>query len=126
MHDTACQLGSIAGDNLVELLRRPIDQTEPNCAAPNGTVVPCSRTRYVGDDAKAGQTVLALPLGLSTNGLPVAANFAGPLGADGTILSLGRALEKLIGRMPAPPNVPGCMGCVANITNQTVRGSFLN
>ena len=66
------------------------------------------------------QTVLALPLGLSANGLPVGGNFAGPLGSDGTLMSLGLALEKLIGRLPPPMMPPGCIGCVANVTNQTV------
>lgn len=59
-------------------------------------------------------------MGLTAKNLPVAGNIAGPLGADGTILSLGLALEKIIGRMPAPPSPPGCIGCTANVTNQTV------
>ena len=41
------------------------------------------------------QTVVAVPLGLSTAGLPVGGNFAGPLGSDGTILSLGLAVENV-------------------------------
>ena len=52
--------------------------------------------------------------------MPVGANFAGPLGADGTILSLGLAVEKLVGVMPLPPP-PGCIGCKANVTIQDVR-----
>lgn len=91
--------------------------------APNGTIVPCSTVSYNSDDAKAAHTILSLPLGLSTGGLPVGANFAGPLGSDSTILSLCLALEKVLGRTPPAPSMPGCMGCIANVTNQMVRGS---
>ena len=66
------------------------------------------------------QTVVAVPLGLSTAGLPVGGNFAGPLGSDGTILSLGLAVESLIGPLPLPPSMPGCIGCTANVTVQEV------
>lgn len=99
---------------------RPIDMTEPNCVGPKGDVINCGETWLCGDDAKAAQTVLALPLGLSTGGLPVAGNFAGPLGADAEILSLGLALEKLLGRLPGPAEPSGCLGCTAMVTNQTV------
>ena len=71
------------------------------------------------------QTVVAVPLGLSTAGLPVGGNFAGPLGSDGTILSLGLAVEKLLGVLPPPPSPPGCIGCTANVTNQQVLGSAI-
>lgn len=69
--------------------------------------------------------MLTLPLGLSTSGMPVGGNFAGPFGADGEILSLGLAMERVFGRQAPPPGPPGCIGCTANVTNQTVtyRGS---
>lgn len=66
------------------------------------------------------QTALTIPLGFSNNSLPVGGNFVMPLGSDGTLLSLGLALEKIFGRAPAPPSPPGCIGCTANVTNQTV------
>ena len=50
-----------------------------------------------------------------------------PPGSDGTLLSLGLALEKLLGRMPGPPQPPGCIGCTAHVANQTVgRRVFLH
>ena len=51
--------------------------TEPNCVGPKGNLINCGNTFLTGDDAKADQVVLTLPLGLSTSGLPVGGNFAG-------------------------------------------------
>lgn len=105
---------------------RPIDLTEPNCVGPKGDVINCGNTFLTGDDAKAAQTVLTIPLGMSTGGLPVGANFAGPPGSDSDILSLGLALEKLLGRLPGPAEPPGCLGCTANVTNQTVSPNIMS
>lgn len=63
---------------------------------------------------------LSVPVGMSTDGLPVGAQFVGPHGQDGLILSLGLALEKLIGRLEAPPDPPACAGCSASVHYQVV------
>ena len=46
-------------------------------------------------------------------------------GADGTVMSLMLAFEKLFGDMPAPADIPACAGCVANVTNIVVCPSCL-
>ena len=63
---------------------------------------------------------LSVPVGMSTDGLPVGAQFVAPHGQDGLILSLGLALEKLVGRLEAPPDPPACAGCSASVHFQTV------
>ncbi|KAK9793708.1 hypothetical protein WJX73_003302 [Symbiochloris irregularis] len=98
---------------------RQIDMVDPNTMLGNGSIGPVFSTAGTGDDSNAVQTALTIPIGFSRNGLPVGGNFVMPLGSEGTLMSMGLALEELFGRFPAPPT-PGCLGCTANITNQTV------
>ncbi len=57
---------------------------------------------------------------MSTDGLPVGAQFVAPHGQDGLVLSLGLALEQLLGRLDPPPEPPACTGCSAVVVNQVV------
>ena len=63
---------------------------------------------------------LSVPLGMSTDGLPIGAQFVAPPGQDGLVLGLGLALEKLIGSLDPPPDPPACAGCSAFVQNQVV------
>jgi indoleacetamide hydrolase len=45
---------------------------------------------------------LALPMGLTTDGLPVGIEFDGPEGSDRDLLALGLAVEAVLGRLPPP------------------------
>ena len=47
---------------------------------------------------------MSLPIGLTAAGLPVGLEFDAPSGGDRNLLSLGSAIEKLFGRLPAPPS----------------------
>jgi mandelamide amidase len=59
--------------------------------------------RNIAPGSTTGLPGLVLPAGLATDGLPVALEFDGPHGADRALLGLGSALEKVLGRIPAPP-----------------------
>lgn len=59
--------------------------------------------RNIDPGSTAGLPGLVLPAGLAANGLPVALEFDGPAGSDRELLSLGLALEGVLGRLPAPP-----------------------
>lgn len=60
--------------------------------------------------------VLAFPSGhLSTDGLPVGMQFSGPPGADGTLLSLAKAVAEVLPTLPPPESPPSCTGCAANV-----------
>jgi mandelamide amidase len=55
--------------------------------------------------SNAGLPGLQLPLGLgSTTKLPVGLELDGPAGSDRRLIAIGLAMEKLFGRLPAPPN----------------------
>lgn len=50
----------------------------------------------------AGIPGLSLPAGLTENGLPVGLEIDGPVGSDGYLLSLGLAVEQVLGSVPPP------------------------
>ncbi|MDQ2762452.1 MAG: hypothetical protein M3Y22_02855, partial [Pseudomonadota bacterium] len=49
-----------------------------------------------------GAASVGVSAGLSRSGLPVGLEFDGPAGSDGTLLSIGLAVEKLLPLLPAP------------------------
>jgi indoleacetamide hydrolase len=59
--------------------------------------------RSVAPGSTAGLPGLVLPAGLTRAGLPVSLEFDGPCGADRVLLGIGLSLEKVLGRLPAPP-----------------------
>jgi len=59
--------------------------------------------RNISAGSTAGLPGLVLPIGLAASGLPVALEFDGPAGGDRTLLALGLALEKALGKIPGPP-----------------------
>ena len=59
-------------------------------------------SRNVAPASCAGIPALVLCAGLTREGLPVGVEFAGPAGADRALLALGRTLEGILGRPPAP------------------------
>jgi indoleacetamide hydrolase len=59
--------------------------------------------RSVAPGSTAGLPGLVLPAGLTRTGLPVSLEFDGPCGADRVLLGIGLSLEKVLGRLPAPP-----------------------
>lgn len=59
--------------------------------------------RNVGLGSATGAPSMSLPAGLTSDGLPVALEFAGLPGGDSALLALSEAAESAIGRLPAPP-----------------------
>ena len=55
--------------------------------------------------SNAGLPALTLPIGLTPEGLPVGIEIDGPQGSDKRLLQIGLALEKILGKLPAP-NLP--------------------
>ncbi|MDP1633810.1 MAG: indoleacetamide hydrolase [Gallionellaceae bacterium] len=52
--------------------------------------------------SNAGLPGLSIPAGLGASGLPVGLEIDGPAGSDRRLLSIGMAIEKVLGRLPAP------------------------
>jgi mandelamide amidase len=71
----------------------------------NGKEVPTFLTYIRNTDpaSNAGIPGLSVPIGLTSDGLPVGLEFDGPAGSDRLLLELGLALEKSIGTLPPPP-----------------------
>ena len=60
-------------------------------------------SRNIAPGSTAGLPGIILPVGLSADGLPVSLEFDGPSGSDRALLALGRAMEGILGPIPAPP-----------------------
>jgi Asp-tRNA(Asn)/Glu-tRNA(Gln) amidotransferase A subunit family amidase len=61
-------------------------------------------SRNIAPGSTAGLPCLVMPAGLTAKGLPVAIQFDGPAGHDRSLLSLGLAVEPVLGRI-APPKL---------------------
>jgi indoleacetamide hydrolase len=59
-------------------------------------------SRNIAPGSTTGLPGLVLPAGLTSSGLPVALEFDGAAGSDRAILSLGLALEAVLGSLPPP------------------------
>ncbi len=59
-------------------------------------------SRNIAPGSTAGIPGLILPAGLTQSGLPVSLELDGPAGSDRALLAIGAAVEKLLGRLPAP------------------------
>ncbi|ATY63578.1 Amidase [Cordyceps militaris CM01] len=57
---------------------------------------------FTSPGSDAGIPGLSIPAGLTRSGLPVGIEIDGPLGSDVRLLSLGLAIEKILGRLPPP------------------------
>jgi mandelamide amidase len=70
----------------------------------NGQDVPTFPTFIQNTDpgSNAGIPGISVPVGRTQAGLPVGLELDGPAGSDRRLLSIGLALEKLFGRLPAP------------------------
>lgn len=60
-------------------------------------------SRNIAPGSTAGLPGLILPAGLTQGGLPVALELDGPSGTDRKLLTLGLALEAVLGTLPPPP-----------------------
>jgi Asp-tRNA(Asn)/Glu-tRNA(Gln) amidotransferase A subunit family amidase len=71
----------------------------------NGKTVPTFFTFIANTDpgSNAGIPGLTLPMGVTSDGLPVGLALDGPAGSDRRLLGVGLALEPLLGATPAPP-----------------------
>lgn len=58
--------------------------------------------RNTGFGSGAGLPCLSVPVGRTDAGLPVGMELVGRAEGDGTVLALGRAIERLVGVLPAP------------------------
>ncbi|KAJ6788240.1 hypothetical protein PWT90_10621 [Aphanocladium album] len=61
--------------------------------------------QFTSPGSDAGIPGLSIPAGMTPDGLPVGIEIDGPLGSDNRLLSLGLAMEKILGHLPPPPNV---------------------
>lgn len=70
----------------------------------NGQVVSFESaiSRNISPGSTAGLPGLVLPAGLTTGGLPVGVELDGPSGSDRDLLAVGRAVESVLGQLPAP------------------------
>nr|XP_018914539.1 PREDICTED: uncharacterized protein LOC109042319 [Bemisia tabaci] len=50
----------------------------------------------------AGLPGLSIPVGLTSNGLPIGIEINGPIGSDDRLLAIGLAAEKILGSLPPP------------------------
>ena len=71
----------------------------------NGASVPVITTlaRNENPAASAGLPALTLPAGLTPAALPIGLELAGPVDTDTQLLVLGMAVERVLPRLPAPP-----------------------
>jgi mandelamide amidase len=63
--------------------------------------------RNIASGSTAGLPGLVLPSGLTRDGLPVSLELDGPARGDRRLLAIGRAVEQVLGRLPAPPQCVG-------------------
>jgi mandelamide amidase len=70
----------------------------------NGQDVPTFPTfiRNADPGSNAGIPGITIPIARTQAGLPIGLGLDGPAGSDRKLLSIGLALEKLFGRVPAP------------------------
>ncbi|EFY84787.1 amidase [Metarhizium acridum CQMa 102] len=71
-----------------------------NCGPPMDAFTAYTRNTAPGSDA--GIPGLSIPVGKTADGLPVGIEIDGPLGSDERLLSLGLAMEKVLGCLPGP------------------------
>ena len=71
----------------------------------NGVRVPTFQTYIRNTDANAvaGVPGVTLPMALTKKGLPVGIEIDGPANSDRRLLGIALTLEKILGRLPAPP-----------------------
>ena len=79
----------------------------PRVAIPQGPEASALPTfllfiRNTDPGSNAGIPGLVVPAGLGPSGLPVGVELDGPAGSDRRLLAIGRAIEDLLGRTPAP------------------------
>jgi mandelamide amidase len=82
---------------------QPIKGSDENVTL-NGKQVPTFQTfiRNTDPGSNAGIPGLSVPIGLTRDKLPVGLELDGPAGSDRRLLSIGLAVEALIGPTPAP------------------------
>ena len=59
-------------------------------------------SRNIAPGSTAGLPGIVIPAGLSKDGLPVSVELDGPTGNDREILTIGLAVEEVLGSLPAP------------------------
>lgn len=71
----------------------------------NGVKVPTFFTyiRNTDPGSNAGVPGLSIPMALTKGGLPLGIEIDGPAGSDRKLLAVGLTLERILGRLPAPP-----------------------
>ncbi len=63
---------------------------------------------------------------MDNTGTPAGMQISAPPGQDGLMLSLGLAMERMFGPMPAPPTTAACSGCTANVSYVPVSHPHLS
>ena len=73
---------------------------------PGGPAAEFSVTiRNTDADSVAGIPGISVPAGMTRSGLPVGVELDGPLGSDARLLSIGLAVEAVLGPAPPPPGI---------------------
>ena len=67
------------------------------------TAIEIALARNISPGSTAGLPGLVVPTGMTQAGLPVSMELDGPTGSDRQLLQIGKALEKLLDPLPAPP-----------------------
>ncbi|KAK9829361.1 hypothetical protein WJX72_005397 [[Myrmecia] bisecta] len=89
---------------------QPINAVEPNIPI-NGTWG-LGSSSHTTAESQATQSIVSIPVGVSTDGMPVDMQFLHSPGSDGALLSLALAVEPLFaGAVTRPPAIPECAGC---------------
>ncbi|DBA70792.1 TPA: hypothetical protein ACH3X2_011685 [Trebouxia sp. C0005] len=70
-----------------------------------------------------GIPAISIPIGLSTDGLPLGIHFQARPEEDGLLLAFSAAVEKVLPPMPAPPFTPACQGCTPKVKLQAANYS---
>ena len=108
MKDTGCSIGPISGGCFTAvvapngtLLGEPLRSGEGVVVA-DLDVTDIFLSRNTHPSSSAGVPGINLPMGLNSEGLPLGLELDGPAGSDRDLLVLARAVERVIGPLPAP------------------------
>ena len=85
----AVPIDQSADDSVIEIGGETIDFTT-------------AMSRNIAPGSTAGLPGIVIPAGLSKDGLPVSVELDGPTGNDREILTIGLAIEEVLGSLPAP------------------------
>lgn len=90
-------------DGVFQNLDVIIAPTAPQTAFSFDDPAPANQADFTAWANLAGLPAVALPTGVSPDGLPLSLQIVGPSGADARILAVAEAFERVLGRLNLPP-----------------------